>query len=36
MVYSNTASSVFNLAVLLVLGVLFFVLASKLMSWKER
>ena len=36
MVYDNTSSSLINLAVLLVLGVLFFVLASRLMSWKEK
>jgi len=32
----NTISTLANLAVLLVIGLVFFVLASKLMSWKER
>jgi ABC-2 type transport system permease protein len=36
MVYDNTGSSLVNLAVLLVIGVIFFLLASKLMSWKEK
>jgi ABC-2 type transport system permease protein len=36
MVFDNTGSSLANLGVLLVLGVLFFVLSSRLMSWKER
>jgi len=36
MVYGNEASALVNLAVLLVIGVVFFVLASRLMSWKER
>ena len=36
MVFGNTSSALFNLAVLLVLGVIFFVLSSRLMSWKER
>lgn len=36
MVYGNTMSALANLGVLLAIGVVFFVLASKLMSWKER
>jgi len=36
MVYDNTGSALVNLAVLLVIGVVFFLLASRLMSWKER
>lgn len=36
MVFNNTTSALANLGVLLVLGVIFFVLASRLMSWKER
>jgi ABC-2 type transport system permease protein len=36
MVYGNNVSTLANLGLLLVIGVVFFVLASKLMSWKER
>jgi len=36
MVYGNNVSCLVNLGVLLVLGAIFFVLASRLMSWKER
>jgi len=36
MVYDNSVSTLANLGVILVLGAVFFVLASKLMSWKER
>jgi ABC-2 type transport system permease protein len=36
MVYANNESALLNLAVLVVLGALFFVLASRLMSWKEK
>ena len=36
MVYDSPDSALFNLAVVLVLGVVFFVAASRLMSWKER
>jgi ABC-2 type transport system permease protein len=36
MVFDNTASAFANLGVLLVLGAVFFVLSSRLMSWKER
>jgi ABC-2 type transport system permease protein len=36
MVYGNTASALVNLAVLLAFGVVFFLLASRLMSWKEK
>ena len=36
MVYGNSVSTFANLGVILVLGAVFFVLASKLMSWKER
>ena len=36
MVYSNNESALLNLAVLLVIGVIIFVAASKFMSWKER
>lgn len=36
MVYANNESALLNLAVLAVLGVVFFVLASRLMSWKEK
>jgi ABC-2 type transport system permease protein len=36
MVFGNTGSALVNLAVLLVIGLLFFLLASRLMSWKEK
>jgi len=36
MVYDSPDSAFFNLAVVLILGVVFFVAASSLMSWKER
>jgi ABC-2 type transport system permease protein len=36
MVYGNSMSTLANVGVLLILGAIFFVLASKLMSWKER
>jgi ABC-2 type transport system permease protein len=36
MVYANNESALLNLAVLVMLGALFFVLASRLMSWKEK
>ncbi len=36
MVYGNTSSSAMNLLVLIVIGLVFFVLASRLMSWKEK
>ena len=36
MVYGNTGGALVNLAVVLVIGAVFFVLSSRLMSWKER
>jgi ABC-2 type transport system permease protein len=36
MVYGNTGGALINLAVVLVVGLIFFVLSSRLMSWKER
>mgnify|MGYP001164586452 CR=1 FL=1 len=36
MVYGNTGGSLINLLVVVVIGVIFFLLASRLMSWKER
>ena len=36
MVYYNDGSAVLNLAVVVICGLIFFVLASKLMSWKEK
>ena len=36
MVYGNTASALINLAVVAVVGLVFAVLASKAMSWKEK
>jgi ABC-2 type transport system permease protein len=36
MVYANSESALANLAVVVVLGLLLFVLASRLMSWKEK
>jgi len=36
MVYGNTGGALVNLAVVLVIGVVLFVLSSRLMSWKER
>jgi len=36
MVYGNEGSALVNLAVILVIGAVFFVLSSRLMSWKEK
>jgi ABC-2 type transport system permease protein len=36
MVYGNTGGALINLLVVVVIGFVFFVLASRLMSWKER
>ena len=36
MVYANSGSSLVNLLIVIVIGLVFFVLASKLMSWKEK
>lgn len=36
MIYGNDASALVNLAVVLVLGLVFFLLSSRLMSWKEK
>lgn len=36
MIYGNTESALGNLAVMIVIAVIFFILASKLMSWKEK
>jgi ABC-2 type transport system permease protein len=36
MVYGNTGGCIVNLLVVVVVGLVFFVLASRLMSWKER
>lgn len=36
MVYGNTGGSIINLLVVIAIGFVFFVLASRLMSWKER
>jgi len=36
MIYGNETSALINLAVVAVLGVVFFALASRLMSWKEK
>jgi len=36
MVYGNTGGALVNLAVVLVVGLIFFLLSSRLMSWKER
>jgi ABC-2 type transport system permease protein len=36
MVYFNDGSALVNLAVVFVCGLVFFILASKLMSWKEK
>jgi len=36
MVYGNSASSLINLGVIVVIGIVFAVLASRLMSWKEK
>ncbi len=35
MVYANSAGALVNLAVVIVIGFVFFLLASRLMSWKE-
>lgn len=36
MVYGNESSALVNLAIVVVLGLAFFVLASRLMSWRQR
>jgi ABC-2 type transport system permease protein len=36
MVYANNESALLNLAVLVVIALVFFVLASRMMSWKEK
>jgi len=36
MIYGNETSALMNLAVVAVLGLVFFALASRLMSWKEK
>ena len=36
MVYGNTGSAIANLLVVVAIGFIFFLLASRLMSWKER
>jgi ABC-2 type transport system permease protein len=36
MIYDNTEVALVNLAIVIVLGLVFFVLGSKLLSWKER
>ncbi len=36
MVYGNTGGALINLSVVIVIGFVFFLLASRLMSWKER
>lgn len=36
MVYGNTGGSIINLLIVVVIGFIFFLLASRLMSWKER
>jgi ABC-2 type transport system permease protein len=36
MVYFNDGSAVVNLAIVFAVGMVFFILASKLMSWKEK
>lgn len=36
MVYGNTGGALVNLAVVIAVGAVFFVLSSRLMSWKER
>jgi ABC-2 type transport system permease protein len=36
MVYGNTASSLINLGVIVAVGIVFAVLASRMMSWKEK
>lgn len=36
MVYANDASAIVNLAVVFIAGMIFFILASKFMSWKEK
>ncbi len=35
MVYGNLVSSVVNLAIVVAIGIVFFILSTKLMSWKE-
>ena len=36
MIYGNEVGALMNLAVVLVLGIIFYIAASKLMRWKER
>jgi ABC-2 type transport system permease protein len=36
MVYGNEASALFNLAIVVIVGVILMVLASRIMSWKEE
>jgi ABC-2 type transport system permease protein len=36
MIYGNTSSALTNLAVVLVIAVIFFILAAKVMRWKEK
>ena len=36
MVYGNTGGALINLLIVVVIGFIFFLLASRLMSWKER
>jgi hypothetical protein len=36
MVYLNDGSALVNLAVVFAVGMVFFILASRLMSWKEK
>ena len=36
MVYFNDGSAVINLVIVFAVGMIFFILASKLMSWKEK
>jgi len=36
MVYGNTGGAIINLLIVVVIGFIFFFLASRLMSWKER
>lgn len=36
MIYGNEVGALINLAVVLVLGIIFYVVASKLMRWKEK
>jgi len=36
MIYDNTEVALVNLGIVIVLGLIFFVLGSRLLSWKER